>query len=114
MDIYQYYFSQLLVIMLLFDCGTAHLRLTYPLGRTYDLDFLDNVRTFLPCGMPKGRNVIFVIKGPKANTEQFAPTCDPKSLDQILSCSEIRRWKMVQSFVQKTTPSIEMLENNPP
>ena len=54
-NLFQYYFSQILVIILLFDCGTAHLRLTYPLGRRYDLDFLDNVRTRLPCGMPAGK-----------------------------------------------------------
>ena len=54
-NLFQYYFSQVLVIILLFDCGTAHLRLTYPLGRTYDLDFLDNVRTSLPCGMSPGK-----------------------------------------------------------
>lgn len=51
-DIFQYYFAQVLVIILVLDCATAHVRLTYPLGRQYDLDFLDNIRTPLPCGMP--------------------------------------------------------------
>lgn len=32
----------------------AHVALTYPPARKYDLDFLDNSRTKGPCGMPKG------------------------------------------------------------
>lgn len=32
----------------------AHVALTYPPARHYDLDFLDNSRTKGPCGMPKG------------------------------------------------------------
>ncbi|XP_073961160.1 uncharacterized protein isoform X2 [Choristoneura fumiferana] len=32
----------------------GHVALTYPPARRYDLDFLDNVRTKPPCGMPKG------------------------------------------------------------
>lgn len=32
----------------------AHVGLTFPPARQYDLDFLDNVRTRPPCGMPKG------------------------------------------------------------
>ncbi|TRY75553.1 hypothetical protein TCAL_06383 [Tigriopus californicus] len=32
----------------------GHVGLTYPPARKYDLDFLDNVRTKPPCGMPKG------------------------------------------------------------
>lgn len=32
----------------------AHVALTYPPARHYDLDFLDNSRTPGPCGMPKG------------------------------------------------------------
>ena len=32
----------------------AHVALTYPPARSYDLDFLDNSRTKGPCGMPKG------------------------------------------------------------
>ena len=40
-----------ILLMLLVDVTTAHVRLTYPMGRTYDLDFLDNVRTRGPCGM---------------------------------------------------------------
>lgn len=33
---------------------SAHVALTYPPARKYDLDFLDNSRTKGPCGMPKG------------------------------------------------------------
>ena len=35
----------------------AHVALTYPPARKYDHDFLDNVRTKGPCGMPKGRKI---------------------------------------------------------
>uniref|UniRef100_A0A182NHN5 Uncharacterized protein n=1 Tax=Anopheles dirus TaxID=7168 RepID=A0A182NHN5_9DIPT len=31
----------------------AHVSLTFPPARKYDLDFLDNSRTKAPCGMPK-------------------------------------------------------------
>ena len=34
---------------------TCHVGLTFPPAREYDLDFLDNVRTRAPCGMPKGK-----------------------------------------------------------
>jgi hypothetical protein len=37
----------------------AHVALTYPPARKYDLDFLDNSRTKGPCGMPKGKIQIF-------------------------------------------------------
>jgi hypothetical protein len=32
----------------------AHVGLTFPPARMFDLDFLDNIRTKPPCGMPKG------------------------------------------------------------
>lgn len=32
----------------------GHVRLDFPLARDLSLDFLDNVRTPAPCGMPKG------------------------------------------------------------
>lgn len=38
--------------------ATAHVALTFPPARMYDLDFLDNSRTPAPCGMPKGKNLI--------------------------------------------------------
>lgn len=37
----------------------AHVALTFPPARKYDLDFLDNSRTKAPCGMPKGELVNF-------------------------------------------------------
>ena len=43
----------MLVILLVVETATGHVRLTYPHGRKYDLDFMDNVRTKPPCGMPK-------------------------------------------------------------
>jgi len=33
----------------------CHVGLTFPPARKYDLDFLDNVRTKPPCGIPKGK-----------------------------------------------------------
>ncbi len=44
-----------LLALLLPDSGLAHVALTFPEARKYDLDFLDNVRTKPPCGMPKGK-----------------------------------------------------------
>lgn len=38
---------------------SAHVALTYPPARKYDLDFLDNSRTKGPCGMPKGKQFKF-------------------------------------------------------
>lgn len=50
----------LLVSILYLSCllqfTSAHVALTYPPARKYDLDFLDNSRTKGPCGMPKGKN----------------------------------------------------------
>ena len=37
----------------------AHVALTFPPARKYDLDFLDNSRTKAPCGMPKGKCMVF-------------------------------------------------------
>ena len=42
------------IILSLFSPSWAHVGLTFPQARQYDLDFLDNVRTRPPCGMPKG------------------------------------------------------------
>ena len=44
----------------------SHVGLTFPQARQYDLDFLDNVRTRPPCGMPKGKKnevILFEIFG---------------------------------------------------
>lgn len=39
----------------------AHVALTFPPARSYDLDFLDNSRTPGPCGMPKGKFYLFFL-----------------------------------------------------
>jgi hypothetical protein len=44
-----------LVFLASCDLTLAHVALTYPPARKYDLDFLDNSRTKGPCGMPKGK-----------------------------------------------------------
>lgn len=43
-------------------CVGAHVALTYPPARKYDLDFLDNSRTKPPCGMPKGAYCVLCYK----------------------------------------------------
>jgi len=50
--------SSLMLLMLTTMCwrlAQAHVALTFPRARQYDLDFLDNVRTPAPCGMPRGK-----------------------------------------------------------
>ena len=42
----------LLGVALLLQCSYAHVRLTFPPARFPDYDFLDNVRTGGPCGVP--------------------------------------------------------------
>jgi hypothetical protein len=44
-------------IFLFSDVVRCHVGLTFPPARKYDLDFLDNVRTKPPCGMPKGKTL---------------------------------------------------------
>lgn len=54
----------LTLIVLVLSCISfisAHVALTYPPARNYDLDFLDNSRTKGPCGMPKGEYIIFML-----------------------------------------------------
>ncbi|KAI8119136.1 hypothetical protein CVS40_9485 [Lucilia cuprina] len=43
----------ILYLSCLLQFTSAHVALTYPPARKYDLDFLDNSRTKGPCGMPK-------------------------------------------------------------
>ncbi|ETN61419.1 hypothetical protein AND_006937 [Anopheles darlingi] len=45
----------------------AHVALTFPPARKYDLDFLDNSRTKAPCGMPKGSLKTSFIEGSTFN-----------------------------------------------
>ena len=42
----------LLGVAFLLHCSYAHVRLTFPPARFPDYDFLDNVRTGGPCGIP--------------------------------------------------------------
>ena len=50
------FFIQLCLVASFFASNCwAHVGLTFPPARQYDLDFLDNVRTRPPCGMPKGK-----------------------------------------------------------
>jgi len=45
----------------------AHVSLTWPPARNYDLDFLDNFRTRAPCGMPKGEKETQIPAGTTLN-----------------------------------------------
>ncbi|XP_076346405.1 uncharacterized protein LOC143244864 isoform X2 [Tachypleus tridentatus] len=45
----------------------AHVALTFPPARKYDLDFLDNSRTHSPCGMPKSSSVTTLPAGASFN-----------------------------------------------
>lgn len=47
----------LVALVSLLGLATAHVALTFPRARQYDLDFLDNARTPGPCGMPKGKSI---------------------------------------------------------
>lgn len=42
------------MVALFLDPIVAHVALVYPPARNFNLDFLDNLRTPGPCGMPKG------------------------------------------------------------
>jgi len=53
--------AALAVVACLVAAVSAHMALTYPPARKFDLDFLDNSRTKGPCGMPKGKRP-FLIK----------------------------------------------------
>ncbi len=47
--------SLALLAALAVSLSQAHVGLVFPAARKYDLDFLDNLRTKAPCGMPKGK-----------------------------------------------------------
>ena len=57
--------SQLLLLFLGFV--QAHVRLDFPEARDLTLDFLDNVRTPAPCGMPKGQSKTSIEAGTSFN-----------------------------------------------
>ena len=48
--------SQLAFLLILAIQVKAHVRLDFPEARDLTLDFLDNVRTPAPCGVPKGQS----------------------------------------------------------
>uniref|UniRef100_A0AAG5DA54 Microtubule-associated protein tau n=1 Tax=Anopheles atroparvus TaxID=41427 RepID=A0AAG5DA54_ANOAO len=56
-----------LVAASLQHAAEAHVALTFPPARKYDLDFLDNSRTKAPCGMPKGSLKTSFIEGSTFN-----------------------------------------------
>lgn len=58
-----------LVFLASCDFTVAHVALTYPPARKYDLDFLDNSRTKGPCGMPKGEYSFFLIGVRRSNAD---------------------------------------------
>ena len=60
--------SQLAIFVLLTIHWTfAHVRLDFPEARDLPLDFLDNVRTPAPCGMPKGQSKTSIEAGTSFN-----------------------------------------------
>lgn len=63
-------FIGILLTVMAMTAVNGHVRLNYPKARMYDLDFLDNVRTRGPCGMPENAtgNGIFKTKLITAST----------------------------------------------
>ena len=57
----KYYLSILLTVMVLTTVN-GHVRLNFPKARMYDFDFLDNIRTRGPCGMPENATGLGVFK----------------------------------------------------
>ena len=57
----------ILSLILLADFCSAHVRLDFPAARDFALDFLDNIRTPAPCGMPKGKVKTSLIAGTTTN-----------------------------------------------
>lgn len=45
------------ILLCLVEQILAHVSLTFPPARKYDLDFLDSFRTRAPCGMPPGEYI---------------------------------------------------------
>ena len=57
----------ILSLILLADFCSAHVRLDFPAARDFALDFLDNIRTPAPCGMPKGKVKTSLLTGTTTN-----------------------------------------------
>jgi len=69
-----------LVFLASCDFTVAHVALTYPPARKYDLDFLDNSRTKGPCGMPKGE-YSFLIGVRRSNADSWSGTQNERLLE---------------------------------
>ena len=60
----------LLSALIFVSIANAHVSLTYPPARKYDLDFLDDTRTQAPCGgMPQGFHKTKILRGSKLKVE---------------------------------------------
>jgi len=57
----------LVIYLACIERGSGHVALTFPPARDYSLDFLDNVRTKPPCGMPKGTSRTQLLAGKTIN-----------------------------------------------
>ena len=55
-------FALALALAQLVSVSEGHVALTFPAARRFDLDFLDNLRTKAPCGMPKGKKGGLVLR----------------------------------------------------
>jgi hypothetical protein len=83
-----------LVFLASCDFTVAHVALTYPPARKYDLDFLDNSRTKGPCGMPKGEyswnvRTLTSVQEPRMNSwmRKFRTRCSGVFCERSLSWS---------------------------
>ena len=95
----------------------AHVGLTFPPARQYDLDFLDNVRTRPPCGMPKGKaNHLKLLKCllstqfaiPRGHTNH--PSLNTQSCIRRLLCSTLKFENLHSS--KKTILSPQKIQKN--
>ena len=59
--------SYLLFFLQLLGFSSCHVSLTFPPARNLALDFLDNIRTKAPCGMPKGESKTSLLAGTSLN-----------------------------------------------
>lgn len=59
----KHFFLSVILLSSSFHHGNSHVSISFPPPRTYGLDFLDNVRTKGPCGMPRGLNPPFPLLG---------------------------------------------------
>ena len=60
-------FAVIFTGLLALEVALAHVRLDFPEARDLPLDFLDNVRTPAPCGMPKGEAKTELQAGSRVN-----------------------------------------------